>query len=421
MKTLRFPNASTMACAALACSIIANSFAIAEEREWMSRQGGTVIATLDSISGDNIVLVTPDSRQINLRAADLSLADRQHLIEFAGADPSIIQGGDPGTPEKDVRLDPSTMNALPEKLALGSESGTAFDVFETPRFWIATSGRIRPNGLAETAERLWHGMAFQHMNFRSQWGDRRMLIIAVEDRDDHAALGNWVMQNAGERDQNAPGRIAAAWNHVSAMQIILPEEWVQQHNLLPRALVFNVTDRTRYRGAMGPFQINCISGFLLTNQMGDVSSTDAGGYFAIYTGHAYYKEILLGGRSETNQLTVVGSDDEISTRSGFEDGRSWARTLRTLVRRGNIELDLEDTLSWSAADLDPEKLVTIYAFGYYMQSDSKRLSSYSQMIRTIETSNQIPDPSEIARMFGFESVEDFNADWKEFVVSGNFR
>lgn len=392
-----------------------------EEREWMSRQGGTLNATLDAIRGDEVVLVTSESKRINLKTSDLSLADRLYLIEFGGADDSIIEGGKPGTPEKDVRLDSSKMNKLPDKLALGAESEGNYQIYETPHFWVATNGRVRPNGVAETAERLWHGMAFQHVNFRKDWGDRRMLIIAVEDRDAHKALGEWVQQEAAKRDPEAPNRIAATWDQAGATNIILPDDLVQKHDFLPKALVFNVKDSSRFRGSMGPFQINCIAGFLITHQMGGISSISDNGYYALRAGHAYYKEILLGGKSETNQLAVEGSGDEVSSKSGFKDGRSWARTLRTLVRKETITPDLKTTLSWTAADLDPTKLVTIYAFSYYMQSDSQRLSSYSRMIRRIETSNQVPEPIEIARLFGFESVEDFNADWKEFVLKGDFR
>jgi len=408
-------------CAGLAISLLVADLRAAEEREWMSRRGGTVVATLASQRGDEVVLVTPESRDIKVKLADLSLADRQYLVEFGGADASIITEGDPGTPEKDLRIDSSQMKRIDDKLALGEDSLCVFDLFETPRFWIATSGKIRPQALAETAERLWHGMAFQHMNFRKDWGDHRMVILAVEDRDAWQALGKWVAEEAGKRNPDAPDHINATWQQLGSTQIILPDEVTREHNLLPRAVVFNVKDDSRFRRPMGPFQIHSIAGSLLSQQMGGVSSFGSEGYFAVGTGHSYYKEILLGGKSETNQLSVVSVGNDISTKSGFEDGRSWARSLRSLVRKGDLKLKLEETLKWKPEDLDPAKLVTIYALNHYMQSDSKRLSAYSRMIRRVESSNQIPEPIEIARIFGHESVEQFDADWTEFVTKGNFR
>jgi hypothetical protein len=406
----------------LVTGLLSTGLQAAEPREWMSRQGGTLMAELVSLNGEQVVLNTPESREVKLKVKDLSLADRQHLVEFGGADASIITDSDSGLPEKDVRIDSSTFKRLPDKLALGEESEGAFELMETPHFLIATAGGIRPQNFAETAERLWHGMAFQHMNFRKDWGDKRMLIFAAEDRAAHQALGKWASETLAALGENdAARRNATLWDQVGSTSIYLPDTLVDKHKLLPRALVFNIKDNSRYRRAMSPFPIHTIAGSLLSQQMGGVSSYSSEGYFAITTGHSYFKEIQLGGKSETNLLDMSGSTDEISSKSGFDDGTSWARTLRSLVRKGTIEPKLENMLKFAAADLNPERLVSIYALAYYMQSDSKRLSAFASMIRRIESSNQIPEPIEIARLFGFETVEAFDADWKEFILKGDFR
>lgn len=393
----------------------------AEEREWMSRLGGTVVATLASLREDEVALLTPESKEIKVKLADLSLADRQYLVEFGGADASILTELDPGTPEKDLRLDSSKMIRRDQKLALGTDSLCEFEVLETPKFWIATAGDIRPQALAETAERMWHGMAFQHMNFRKDWGDRRLLIIAVENPEAWKALGKWTANEIGKRSPEAAERLRATWPETGSTQIHLPEEIAREHKLMPRAVVFNAKDATRFRRPMAPSQIHSLAGFLLSQQMGGVSSFGADGYYAILTGHSYHKEIQLAGKSETSQLSMVSDGADISRKSGFDDGRSWARTLRGLVRKGDVKPSLAETLGWNPEDLEPANLVTIYALNHYMQSDSKRLSAYSRMIRRIESSNQIPEPVEIARIFGHESVEKFDEDWTEFILMGDFR
>ena len=409
----------------LACCLAATlqTSPAAEQREWMSRQGGTLMAELLSLSGDQVILTTPEAREVKLKLTDLSLADRQHLVEFGGADASIIASGNPGLPEKDARIDSSKFKKLPEKLALGQESEGTFDLFETPHFLIATTGGVRPQNFAETAERLWHGMAFQHMNFRKDWGDRRLIIFAIEDRPAYENLGKWYLKSLNEAGrQDAAQRVATTWNKVGSTQVGLPDETAEKYRAMPYAIVFNITDASRHRRPMSPFTIHVIAGALLSQQMGGVSSYGSEGYFAVTTGHAYFKEISLGGKSETNLLDVGGSgNDEISSKSGFEDGSSWARTLRTMVRKGDVTLSVEETLKLSSADLNPERLVTIYALAYYMQSDSKRLSSFARMIRRVESSNQIPEAIEVARLFGFDSIEELDADWKEFVINGAFR
>ena len=162
---------------------------------------------------------------------------------------------------------------------------------------------------------------------------------------------------------------------------------------------------------------------LLTHQMGGVSEISPTGYFAITTGHAYFKEIQLAGKSETQLLDASNyeGDNEFTSASGFEDGRSWAKTLRKLVRKGDVKPDLEKLLSYKSADLTPEQLVLIYSFAYYMESDSARITAFADMVRRIESNNQVPAPIEMAKIFGFETVEAFQNDWIEFIKSTSFK
>ena len=389
----------------------------------MSRKGGTLEAQLGGIQGDMVTLIAKDSKQVKLKIEDLSLADRQHLVEFGGAPETIIAGGKPGLVEKDVRLDNSTSKKIDERLQFPDGPSEGYELFETPHFLVASAGKVRAQAVAETAERLWYGMAFHHMNFRQDWADKRMLIMLVEDRDAYASLGKWYAGFvASQGSQDGANEIRSTWDRLGSTAMSLPEEIMAKHNLHDRAIVFNVKDDSKFRKVFSPFPTHSIAGKLLGQQMGGVSSYGGEGYFAISTGHAYFKEISLGGKSETHLLSVEGSArDEISSKSGFEDGTSWARTLRSLVRGGKVEVKLEPLLKWKSEELTPERLVLIYSFAYYMQSDSKRLAAYAKMIRRVESSNQIPPAEEIAKIFGFESVQAFEKDWETFIKEGDFK
>ena len=93
-----------------------------------------------------------------------------------------------------------------------------------------------------------------------------------------------------------------------------------------------------------------------------------------------------------------------------------------MVKDGEVEIDLARTLGYqNGGDLTPTKLVTIYALSYYLNSNAARVSSMAELMRRIESGNQIPEAIEIAKLFDFESVEEFNASWKEFVLSREFK
>jgi len=396
----------------------------AEVRTWMSRKGGTLEAEFGSLTGDQVTLVTKDGKEQKLKVDDLSLGDRQYLVEFGGAEASVITGGAPGLPEKDLRLEAGSIKKLPAKLHLGDSSSLlAFEVVQSPHFLVASVGKIRSQDTADTAERLWHGMAFQHMNFRKDWGDKRMLILLVDERKAYKALGEWyVAYLLKEGEQDGAQRAKALWDKTGSNQIRVPDETLKEYNLHQGAILFNISEASSFVKPLGPFPTHTIASILLSKQMSGVSSFGAEGYFAIVTGHAYFKEISLAKKTETHLLDVSGSaNDEIASKAGFKDGTSWAKTLRPLVRKGKVKVELDAMLKWTGAQLNPERLVLIYSFVYYMESDAKRLCAFAKMIRRIESSNQIPPADEIAKIFGFDSVSGFEADWKKFITDGEFK
>ncbi len=396
----------------------------AEVRTWMSRKGGTMEAELGSITGDQVILIPKDGKEQKFKVEDLSLADRQYLVEFGGAEASVITSGAPGLPEKDVHIDAATIKKLPNKMRLGDTSSLlTFEVVQSTHFLVASAGKIRGQDTADTAERLWHGMAFQHMNFRKDWGDKRMLILLVDDRKVHKALGEWyVAFLIKEGDQEGAQRSKATWDKAGSTSIRVPDDTMKEYDLFQSASLFNITDASKFAKPLGPFPTHVISSALLGKQMSGVSSFGAEGFFAIVTGHAYYKEISLAKKTETQLLDVSGTgNDEIASKAGFKDGTSWAKTLRPLVRKGKVKVELEAMLKWTGADLNPERLVLIYSFVYYMESDAKRLCAFAKMIRRVESSNQIPPAAELAKIFGFDSVADFETDWKKFITDGEFK
>jgi hypothetical protein len=395
----------------------------AETRTWTSRKGSNIDAQLLRVDGEGVVLLTPESREIKLKVEDLSLADRQYLIEYGGAAPEVVAGGDLGEPENEVRIDSKTFNRLEEPLLLGGPTELSFELLESEHFLIASSG-IRAQAIAETAERMWHGMAFEHMNFRKDWGDRRVMIFLVDDEDVYDSLGKWYENHL--RAVNADGdmikQIEATWSEIGSTRIALPGDLLEERNLQDGAIVFNIKEERNFKKPMSPFAVHVLAGDLLSRQMGGVSDFGANGYFAIRTGFAFFKEIHLTGKTETNLIDVEGSYfDEITKKSGFNDGKSWAKTLRSLVKREDVEPDFVKMLSWQSRDLDPEKLVLIYSFATYCNSTPERLSGFANMIRRVESSNQIPEPIEFARLMGFESVEALEKDWIGFVTSTAFK
>ena len=331
------------------------SLSAAEIRHWTSAKGTVIEAKLQKIDGNEVHLITPEAKVIKVRIADLSLADKAHLVDFADADKKILIEGKLTVPEEDIRFDKKTLKSLEKKMGFGDESVIEFNLLESEHFLIASTGRFRSQPLAEMAERLWHGMAFQHMNFREDWGDKKKVIIITTDDEVYTALGqwyaNWLLNNIPDelRAQKAAGDIAALWNQVAGTNIRLPKDQQEEFNAFNSAKVFRIQngDDQSYKKVFGAFPTHGLAAVLIDQQMGGVSEISPDGYFALATGHAFYKEIQLAGKSETELLNAGDyEDDEITSASGFKDGRSWAKSLRKLVRQNKVVPNVEKLLSY---------------------------------------------------------------------------
>lgn len=396
----------------------------AETRIWTSRKGSTIEAELLRFDETNATLLAAGNKQIVLPMADLSIADRQFMVENVGADAKILISGEIGEPEKQVKIDSSTFKKLKESnLIFGTDSESAYELMESEHFLIATAGGVRPQAIAETAERMWHGMAFQHMNFRRDWGDKRMLILLVEDREAYTALGKWwtgLLKEKGNTEGAA--NVSAAWDRVGSTMVTLPDEMADKHKVFPAVRVFNVKEDTLFKKPMGSFLVFSMAGVLLDRQLGNISSYGVEGLFAVNTGHSYYKEISLTGKSETSLLSAAGTGEaEVKEKKGFGDASDWAKTLRGLVKKGDIKCEVAPMFKVKNEDVTPEQLALMYSFSAYMESTPARLACYASMVRRIESSKQIPVPEEIAKIFGFETVEALEADWKLFITEGKFK
>lgn len=401
--------------------LLSHMLSAADFRTWTSLSGSNLEAQLVKLDGEVAVLATKEPKEIRIKGSELSLADRQYLIEFAKADPALLFRDKITIPEEEIKLPNDFLKKLETKIKFSTDSQLIFDVWESPHFIYATQGRARIKGLAHTAEACWHGMAFQHMEFRDNWADKKYLIVIPENEEVYKAMGEYEYKYLVEiAQQKFAESIKSTWDRVGSSHVNASEADMSTYNLMEGGLIFHVREDTKFDDKFSPFQTHCLSSALYNFQIGGISQVSGPGYFALSTGHAYYKEIQLASKTETNMLSKE-SGGEIATKSGFEDGRSWARTLRSLVKKDKVKTNLEKMLEMDAAQLDPERLVLMYSFSAYMQSTPARLANYAKLTRLIHTSNQIPEQSEIALIFGFDTVEAFEKDWKDYIESNDFK
>ena len=399
-------------------------------RTWTSLQGATTEAKFQRLGGGRVHLMTTESKVIQVDLEDLSIADLHYILKESQLSREVFDEVKLTIPEKAFRFNRKTLKVHDGTMDFGDDSYLEFEVLESEHFLIAYRGKFRPSALAEMGERLWHGMASQHVSFRENWGDKKQVVIVTENDESFTALSEyysqWLSENGTNQESGAEAseRVRLLWEKASGASMSLPEDYIESYGTFPVAKVFRIRNGNDsfYQKVFSPFTTNELSALLVSSQMGGRVGTSYG-YFTITRGHSFFKEIQLAGRTRTVllDLTTYAGDNKFTSIRGFEDGRSWAKTLRKLVRKGEVKPDLLKLLSYTSNHLTPEQLVLIYSFGSYMQSDPWRVMAFSDLVQKTRDDRGVPDAVEIAEIFGAESLEEFNKDWAEFVSSSEFK
>ena len=399
----------------------------AEPRTWTNLKGQQLKAQLVSVDGDYVILRLENGRDSRVLRKTLSIGDQKFLEEYGGAEKIPIDPKAKITvPEKEMKFNSKTLVKRDDKFELPDGYSLQFDIVESEHFLVMSSGKVRGKDTAELAERLWYGMNFQHPGFAEKWGDEKKAIFLCGEKTDYDILGKYyVDQLANSGRAQEASNSARTWPMSSGAGLFLDNETCDKYDVMRGARAFRADSKSNFqRGVWNPFPAHCIAQDVLNVQMGGAGGgAGSEGYYAISTGHGYYKEIQLTDETVTSLLDAnTYESDEVVKSGGFDDGRKWARTLRDLVKKEKVSPSIAGLYRVNrASELTPELTVQMYGFARYMQSTPDRISKFSKVMERVDTSRSIPVPLEMAKLFGFETVQEFESDWINYLKSTAFK
>ena len=399
----------------------------AEPRTWTNLKGQNIKAQLIAVDGDYVILRLQNGRDSRILRKTLSIGDQKFLEEYGGAEKIPIDPkGKITVPEKEMKFNSKTLIKRDDKFELPDGYSLQFDIVESEHFLIMSSGKVRGKDTAELAERLWYGMNFQHPGFAEKWGDEKKAIFLCGEKTDYDILGKYyVDQLANSGRAQEASNSARTWPMSSGAGLFLDNDTCDKYNVMNGARAFRADSKSNFqRGVWNPFPAHCIAQDVLSVQMGGAGGgAGSEGYYAISTGHGYYKEIQLTEETVTSLLDAnTYESDEVVKSGGFDDGKKWARTLRDLVKKEKVSPSLAALYRVNrASELTPELTVLMYGFARYMQSTPDRISKFSKVMERVDTSRSIPVPLEMAKLFGFETVQEFETDWINYLKSSAFK
>ncbi|MEM9479882.1 MAG: SHD1 domain-containing protein [Verrucomicrobiota bacterium] len=393
----------------------------AELRIWTDVKGRTLEARFVRVVDEEVELQLKDGKTAEVKISTLSSADQEYLEEYANVETDVNDPTPAGEPEKDARIDTKLFKKWESDLVL-NDSELVFEVLETPNFLILTTGSVRGKDTAENAERLWHGMSFQHPTFRSKFEEKKLAIVVTDEPEVWSELGQYYRNRLREMEEfEAEDQISKTWPVSTSAGFVFEGPLAERYNIFPNATAIHATDRSLERGVWSPFRTHILSEALLRVQIGGIVSFGSEGLLALSKGHAYYKEVSLCGTSVTQLISADSFDsDEVFQRGGFDDGRNWSKIAKTLLRKG-AKPDMGNLYAARRDNISAEQIVFIYGLSAFMQSTKGRLAGYAKLVERMDTSATVPEPLEVARIFGHESTEEFHQEWHEWMKTSDFR
>ena len=176
-----------------------------------------------------------------------------------------------------------------------------------------------------------------------------------------------------------------------------------------------------FRSVWIPFHVHCLAQDMLDLQAGGVTEFGSKGWYAVHAGHAYYKEVFLTGKSETSTLrSQSASGQDVSSTSGYREARNWASELKKSVRKGEVKATMESLYLLTLEGADVKGNALAYAWARFLESSLPRLTAFSKLAERISTSNQMPEPEDLAKIFGYANAAALEADFQKYVQSAEF-
>lgn len=410
-----------------------------EPRTWLSIDGRMIEAELVRPLGDSVELRDKDGRVIKVPKSQLSFGDLDYIEENAPEDKTANSlGSKPTTkpklpnPAKDVKIDTKAFKKEAGDFKINDRT---YRVCETPHFKVMYMRPVDPMDVAELAERLWIDTAFFHSTFIPKWVDRKMAIILVNDEEAYEDVGSWFADMISATDsptaKDSADRIRKTWPRSASGSVQMPQSQADEQKIFSELRVFRAYRQTTQggkpqpiKGVWVPFNTNVLASDMLQIQAGGVSGATSEGAFAIFTGHAYYKELQLNGRSETSMLGTQGTGKDVTSTGGFQTDKGWAGELRKMIKKEpewEPAKNLDEVFRLSRNDASTRNVVYAYAFARFLQSTPERLSAFNKLCQKIDVANQVPDLEEIAKIYGYADAAAFRTAWIAWMDSSDFR
>jgi hypothetical protein len=416
--------------ALLGWGILVISSAIgAESRTWIVTDGRVVVGTLQKVAGNTVFLVDGEGKVGQFERSTLSLGDNE-VIKAAFPEGKAPMGGVVVSrmpePAKLAKIDTKAFKGG-GIFHLGTES---WEVLETAHFKVIYQKPVDPKDVAELAERMWFDAAYVYPAFSSQFSGVKMAIFLAPTDGHYDRIGKWYGEMLAKGGQGAEAiRMAAVWAASGSASMFLPSEVASGQGVMEYARSMRAYRKggsaaakvELIKGVWEPFFVHCLAEDMIHVQAGGLVPNGRKGYYALCTGHAYYKEVDLTGKCESGLVRTQSiSGKDVSTVGGLADPNHWPGELKKLVKKGEVKATLETIRLMTLEGADAKANVLAYGWSRYLERSLPALVAYGKLLGQIRSGHQMPEAEELAKIYGFSTATAMEEDFQKWLQSPDF-
>lgn len=376
-----------------------------DSRTWTDTKGRTLEGTLVKQNDSTVWVQRDNGTRVAIPKETLSEDDQKHLKQAATARASLK-----GERFDTSRIDPSAWKPRPTGLRFGKLVYPA--TLESPHFIVGGEAKIRPALLAsyaEAAERLWTDIAADYPGLAEAFKGKKMPIILVDGKDQAKTFATWHQDHA-----QASRKVAYSYRLLSGtiVPFSLDEEFADEAGLTGVGRLFRLdAKKADHNRVTWPERIHFLSEDILRQWIGSPDTNNGASFSIMKLVFSYHREEIICGKIESEVSFGGGSDVE-----GFRNGRNWSGATKKLLKKGATP-DIEEFLEIPAPKAQPRDLGVGHGLMHFIQAEPDRLTGFGKLLAEIAESDDSPDGEALAGALGFDSTDELNAAWLEYMES----
>lgn len=413
-------------------------------RSWTKESGQTFPAEFVAMKGGAVTLKNETGKVIKIPVAQLSIADRYYLNEKQNIPVEDLEGGNIFTAEQKFKVNSSEIKKIKPIEINGDGIKIKLEGFTTPHALFLYQRGLKLKEIIQALERVHFSHLYRHPNqILHNSGKRKTLLYLKEGDDIYEELGEELIaryQKEGKRTPLQLNQLEVNWARLRGhARWELPKKYAEELNSSQNVQIQfspkKSDSRDRY---LDGFQNRSwlwewpICKYLYLNlphkkahKTPELKEQVHLGYSLVY-GLAFNNDMRLDGE----HIYRIGggldnSKSYVSTVLG--DRKDWAVKLSKQVKDGTIKADLSQLANVPKNEEPTTKqqydnfISLLLGAGRFLESDLRHMIGTARLSEYIHTNKKAPSLADLPQIYGYSSIEEMNAAFKEFLLKGNIR